>query len=79
MPLVSALCYVAHMSATELIQEIQRLPELEREQIFDFVLNAQKPDWAKPRPTGYFADCYANDEIEISNWLASRGPKTIVP
>ncbi|HEY3760480.1 MAG TPA: hypothetical protein VGN23_01915 [Verrucomicrobiae bacterium] len=67
------------MSASELIREIQRLPETEREQIFEFVLHTGKPVWATPRPAGYFADCYSDDEIEVSNWLASRGPKTIVP
>jgi len=67
------------MSATEMIKEIQRLPETERERIFEFVLHAQKPDWANPRPPGYFADCYMDDEIEVSNRLASRGPKTIMP
>ncbi len=72
-------CYVGGMSATELIKEIQRLPEAEREQIFEFVLHAQKPAWTHPRPPGYFAGCYADDEIEVSNWLANQGPKTIVP
>ena len=67
------------MSATDLIKEIQSPPAQEREQIFEFVLRSQKPHWAKPKPAGYFADCYDAEEIEQSNWLASRGPKTIVP
>ena len=67
------------MSATELIQEIQRLPDTERRQLFEFVLHSQKPDWATPKPPGYFAECYAAAEIEESNWFAARGPKTIVP
>ena len=65
------------MSATELIEEIQSLPEQERERIFEFVLHNQKPGWATPKPPGYFADCYDKDEIEESNWLAACGPKTI--
>ena len=79
MPVRIGLCYLDAMSATEMIKEIQRLPETERERIFEFVLHAQKPGWANPRPPGYFADCYADDEIEVSNRLASRGPKTIMP
>ena len=67
------------MSATELIEEIQHLPEPERERIFEFVLHSQQPDWAKPKPPGYFADCYDSNEIEESNRLAARGPKSIVP
>ncbi len=67
------------MSATELIKEIQSLTEQERERIFEFVLHAKKPDWATPKPPGYFANCYSEDEIEESNWFAARGPKTIVP
>ena len=67
------------MSATEFIKEIQSLPEQEREQIFEFVLHAQKPDWATPKPPGYFADSYSKAEIEESNWFAARGPKAIVP
>ena len=68
-----------NMSATELMKEIQSLPEREREQIFEFVLHSQKPGWATPKPPGYFADCYAKDEVEESNWFAARGPKAIVP
>jgi hypothetical protein len=68
-----------NMSATELIKEIQSLPEQEREQIFDFVLHSKKPGWAIPKPPGFFANCHENDEIEESNWLAARGPKAIVP
>jgi len=67
------------MSATELIQEIQNLPEQERERIFEFVLRSQKPAWATPRPPGYFTGCYDKDETEESNWFAARGPKAIVP
>jgi hypothetical protein len=67
------------MSATELMQQIQSLPEQERERIFEFVLHSQKPDWAMPKPPGYFADCYDKDEIAESNWFAARGPKAIVP
>ncbi|MBI3853060.1 MAG: hypothetical protein HY298_22650 [Verrucomicrobia bacterium] len=67
------------MSATELIKEIQSLPKQERERIFEFVLRTQKPDWATPKPAGYFADCYTKDEIEESNWFAAQGPKAIVP
>ena len=67
------------MSTTELIKVIQGLPEQEREHIFEFVLHSQKPDWATPKPPGYFADCYSNQEIEESNWFAARGPKAIVP
>jgi len=67
------------MSATELIKQIQNLPEPERERIFEFVLRSQKPDWATPKPPGYFADCYSEEEIEESNWFAARGPKAIVP
>lgn len=67
------------MSATELIKEIQNLPEQERERIFEFVLHSQKPGWATPKPPGYFAGCYDPDEIEESNALAARGPKTLVP
>ena len=70
---------VEHMSTSELISEIQNLPTNEREQIFDFVLRTQRPDWAAPKPPGYFADCYSSDEIEESNWLAALGPKAIVP
>jgi len=60
------------MSTTELIQEIQSLPERERERIFEFVLHSQKPGWATPKPPGYFAECYDKDEIEESNWFAAR-------
>ena len=67
------------MSATDLIKEIQSLPVTEREQIFEFVLRSQKPEWARPKPAGYFADSFDEHEIEESNWLAARGPKTIVP
>lgn len=67
------------MSAVELIKEIQKLPETEREKVFDFVLHAHKPDWACPKPNGYFSDCHSAEEIEESNWFASRGPKAIVP
>lgn len=67
------------MSTTELIKEIQSLPEQERERIFEFVLHCKNPDWATSKPPGYFADCYSQDEIEESNWFAERGPKTIVP
>ncbi len=67
------------MSATELMKQIQNLPEQEREQIFEFVLHSKKPDWATPKPPGYFADCYDKDEIAQSNWLAARGPKAIMP
>jgi hypothetical protein len=67
------------MSATELMQQIQSLPEQERERIFEFVLHSQKPAWATPKPPGYFADCYDEDEIAESNWFAARGPKAIVP
>ena len=79
LPVKPGLCYLVAMSATELIREIQRLPEAEREQVFEFVLRAQKPHWATPRPLGFFAGCYTNDEIEESNWFAARGPKAIVP
>ena len=67
------------MSATELMKQIQNLPEQEREQIFEFVLHSKKPDSATPKPPGYFADCYDKDEIAQSNWLAARGPKAIMP
>ena len=67
------------MSAAELMQEIQSLPEPERERIFEFVLRSQKPAWTTPKPSGYFADCYDKNEIEESNWFATRGPKTIAP
>jgi len=67
------------LSATELIQEIQRLPDAERQQLYEFVLRAQRPDWATPKPPGYFADCYSAEEVEESNWFAARGPKTVVP
>ena len=63
---------------TELIEEIQNLPAPERERIFEFVLHAQRPDWAKPKPAGYFADCYDQDETAESNWFAARGPKAIL-
>jgi hypothetical protein len=68
-----------NMSTTELMQEIQSLPERERERIFEFVLHSQKPDWATPKPPGYFANCYDKDEAEESNWFAARGPKAIMP
>ena len=58
------------MSAAELMQEIQSLPEQEREQIFEFVLHSQMPAWATPKPPGYFANCYDQDEITESNWFA---------
>ena len=61
------------------MKEIQSLPAQEREQIFEFVLRSQKPDWATPKPPGYFAEGHGPDEIEESNWFAGRGPKTIVP
>lgn len=67
------------MSATEVIKEIQRLPEAEREAVFEFVLHAKKPDWATAKPPGYFANCYSKEEIEESNWFAAHGPKGIVP
>ena len=67
------------MSATELIRQIQILPEPEREQIFDFVLRSKKPGWATPKPPGYFAAGHDQDEIVESNWFAARGPKIIVP
>jgi hypothetical protein len=75
----SIIGYMLNMSATELMKEIQSLPEQERERIFEFVLRSQKPGWATPRPPGYFANCYDKDEIEQSNWFAARGPKAIVP
>jgi hypothetical protein len=62
-----------NMSTTELIQEIQSLPERERERIFEFVLHSQKPAWATPKPPGYFADCCDKDEIEESNGFARAG------
>ena len=67
------------MSATQLIEEIENLPEQERQRIFEFVLRSHKPDWATPKPPGYFAGCYDGNEIKDSNWLAARGPKAIVP
>ena len=67
------------MSATELMQQIQNLPEQERERIFEFVLRSQKPTWATPKPPDYFANCYDKEEVEESNWFAARAPKTIVP
>lgn len=67
------------MSTTELMKEIQSLPASEREQIFEFVLRSQKPNWATPKPPGYFAGCHDQNEVEESNWLAARGPKAIVP
>jgi len=67
------------MSTTELMQKIQSLPERERERIFEFVLHSQKPDWATPKPPGYFANCYDKDEAGESNWFAARGPKAIMP
>jgi hypothetical protein len=71
--------YMLTMSATELMKEIQSLPEQERERIFEFVLHSQKPGWATPKPAGYFAECHDQDEIDESNWFAARGPKAIVP
>lgn len=70
--------YTLSMSSAELMKEIQNLPAQERERIFEFVLRSQKPDWATPKPPGYFAG-HDQDEIEESNWFAARGPKTIVP
>jgi hypothetical protein len=67
------------MCAVEVIQQIERLPEEERERVFDFVLHAQRPAWATPKPAGYFAHCYTPEEIEVSNWFADQGPKTVVP
>jgi hypothetical protein len=67
------------MSAVELIQEFERLLEEERERVFDFVLHSHRPAWARPKPPGYFANCYTPEEIEISNWLADQGPKSVVP
>ena len=48
--------YTLSMSATVLMKEIQSLPAQERERIFEFVLRFQKPDWATPKPPGYFAE-----------------------
>ena len=67
------------MSATEIIHQIKSLPEEERVRVYEFVLHEQKPDWAKPRPPGYFADCYSADELDVVNWFADQGPKAIVP
>jgi hypothetical protein len=64
---------MSNMSATELMKEIQSLPEQEREQIFEFVLHSQKPGWATPKPPGYFAECYDKDEIEESIGFARAG------
>jgi hypothetical protein len=61
------------MSATELMKEIQSLPEPERERIFEFVLRSHTPAWATPKPPGYFAECHDQTEIEESNWFAARG------
>jgi len=62
-----------NMSATELMKEIQSLPEQERERIFEFVLHSQKPGWATPKPPGYFTECYDQDEIKESIGFARAG------
>jgi hypothetical protein len=71
--------YTLSMSATELMKEIQSLPEQERERIFEFVLRSQQPDWATPKPPGYFAESHDQDEIEESDWFTRCGQKAIVP
>jgi hypothetical protein len=67
------------MSAVEVIREIQSLPEEELQQVLSFVIKALRPAWATPKPPGSFADCYTPEEIEVTNWLADQGPKTVVP
>lgn len=75
----SVCWYGSVKSAAEVIREIQSLQEEERQQVFNFVLEALRPAWATPKPPGYFSNCYTPEEIEVSNWLADQGPKTVVP
>jgi hypothetical protein len=67
------------MRATDVIREIEGLPDAERERVFNFVLRALRPTWAVPKPPGYFESCYTPEEVEVSNWLADQGPKVVVP